>query len=195
MRSLLCSTVVVSLFLFSTTARAEGPALTAATKSLASAQTHFRQCQNGKLQAEFGGALARLESSRRQLEKGRREAESVRRSLETVRQRVEAAHHQKHGSVAEREAKEARYQQALTTEYLEPMKAVPPLLARYAEGIERYAAVMETYATFCTTSGITTASARQFVAGLEPQLATLDTSAQALLADARKTARSDVAGR
>jgi hypothetical protein len=195
MLSSLRITLAVSLSVLSFAARAEGPALSAAAASLQTAQEHFRQCQNGKLQYEFEGALARLEGARRQLEKGRRETESVRRALESVRQRIEAAHQLKHASSAEREAKEARYQQALAAEYLEPMKAVPPLMETYVAGINRYSAVMEKYAAFCGTSGITTASARQFVGSLEADIASLTTDSQAFVATARKAAASDVAGR
>lgn len=187
--------LVVSTFLLSLSARAEGPALTAAAATLKTAQQHFRQCQNGKLQYEFEGALARLEAARRQLEKGRRETESVRRSLEGVRQRIEAAHQLKHASSAEREAKEAQYQQSLANEYAAPMKALTPLMEQYVAGIDRYSAVMEKYAAFCATSGITTASARGFVATLEPEVAALGADAQGFVASARKAAGSDVAGR
>jgi nitrogen fixation/metabolism regulation signal transduction histidine kinase len=190
LRSLFVVTVVSSF-----AARAEGPALTAAAASLQTAQQHFRQCQNGKLQYEFEGALARLESGRRQLEKGRRETESVRRSLESVRQRIEAAHQMKHASSAEREAKEASYQQALAAQYTAPMKALTPLMERYVAGINRYSATMEKYAAFCATGGITTASARSFVSTLEPEVVALTTDAQDFVASARKAAVNDVAGR
>lgn len=195
MSTSLRSALVVSMFVFPLAARAEGPELSAATAALQTAQQHFRTCQNGKLQFEFEGALARLESARRQLEKGRRETESARRSLENVRQRIEAGHQLKHSSSAEREAKEARYQQALAAEYTEPMKRLTPLMESYVAGINRYSALMEKYAAFCGTSGITSASAREFVSGLEPEIASLGTDAKSFVASAQKAAVADVAAR
>ncbi|PZR05277.1 MAG: hypothetical protein DI536_32655 [Archangium gephyra] len=162
--NLLAKCLAVSMFVLSFPAFAEGPALTEAAASLRSAQAHFPQCKNGKLQAEFGGALKRLEASRRSLEKGRREIETARRSLETVRKRIEAGH----------DVKKERYAEVLATNYTAPMQSLVPLMKSYVAGINTYASVMERYATFCSQPGITTASARQFVSSLETEVAALD---------------------
>lgn len=183
--NLLAKCLAVSTFVLSFPAFAEGPALTEAAASLRSAQTHFAQCKNGKLQAEFGGALKRLEASRKGLEKGRRETEVARRALETVRRRIEAGH----------DLKQGRYADALEQRYTAPMRSLTPLVVSYVDGINRYSAVMERYATFCAQPGITTASARSFVATLEPELASLDGAAKTLVANAAKVAPGDVAAR
>lgn len=183
--NLLAKCLAVSMFVISFPAFAEGPALTEAAASLKSAQSHFAQCKNGKLQAEFGGTLERLESSRKSLEKGRREIEVARRSLETVRRRIEVGH----------DAKNERYAEVLATNYTAPMQSLTPLMKSYVAGINTYATVMERYATFCAQPGITTASARQFVSSLETEVAALDTDAKTLMANAAKVSPSDVAAR
>lgn len=183
--NLLAKCFTVSMFVFSFPAFAEGPALTSATESLKTAQQHFAQCKNGKLQAEFGPTLKRLESSRKSLEKGRRETESARRSLEVIRKRIEAGH----------DLKEARYADALATRYTAPMQSLAPLMKAYVAGINNYATVMQRYATFCAQPGITTASARTFVSSLETEVAALDTDSKTLVANAGKVASGDVAAR
>ncbi len=183
--NLLPKRLVVSLFVSSLPAFAQGPALTAAAASLQSAQQHFAQCKNGKLQHEFGPSLKRLEASRRSLEKGRRETESARRSLETIRRRIEAGH----------DVKEGRYVDALASRYTAPMQSLTPLLQAYVSGINSYSSVMERYATFCAQPGITTASARTFVSSLESDISALDTASKTLVVDAAKVASSDVAAR
>ncbi len=177
--------LAVSMFVFSFPAFAEGPALSSATESLKAAQLHFAQCKNGKLQAEFGSTLKTLEASRKALEKGRRETESARRSLETTRKRIEAGH----------DVKQERYAEALASRYTAPMQALTPLVQSYVAGINTYSAVMERYATFCAQPGITTASARQFVSSLQPEVAALETDSRTLVAGAGKAASSDVAAR
>jgi len=166
-----------------------------AQAELTSAQAHFGKCQNGKLQAEFGPALQRLEASRRGLEKGRREVESARRALEAVRKRIEAGHQMKHASAEEREAKEAQYAQSLETGYRQPMKALEPLVASYVSGMHGYSAAIEKYAAFCDGQGITTASARAFVAGLEPEIAALEGTSKDFVASAGKALAGDMAAR
>ncbi|MGV3624623.1 MAG: hypothetical protein ACO1OB_27635 [Archangium sp.] len=183
--NLLAKCLAVSMFVLSFPAFAEGPALTEAAASLRSAQTHFAQCKNGKLQAEFGPTLERLESSRKSFEKGRRELEVARRSLETVRKRIEAGH----------DAKNERYVEVLASSYTAPMQSLAPLVKSYVDGINGYAGVMERYATFCAQPGITTASARQFVSSLETEVAALDTRSSTLVASAAKVAPGDVAAR
>lgn len=183
--NLLAKCLAVSMFVLSFPAFAEGPALTEAAASLRSAQAHFAQCKNGKLQAEFGGALKRLEASRRSLEKGRREIETARRSLETVRKRIEAGH----------DVKKERYAEVLATNYTAPMQSLVPLMKSYVAGITTYASVMERYATFCSQPGITTASARQFVSSLETEVAALDGDSKTLVSSAAKVAPGDVAAR
>lgn len=184
--------LVVSLFVSSF---ALAQPLADANAALQQAQQHFRACKNGKLQLEFAPVLGKLEGARKQLEKGRRETESARRTLEATRKRIEAGHHVRHASVEEREAKEAHYAQTLTRDYVEPMKALAPLVASYAEGIKGYAEVMEKYAAFCAQPGITTASARGFVAELSPSIDALGTTAQSFVATASKAAAGDVAAR
>ena len=179
--------------LFSLTAHAQS--LADSSARLRDAQREFGTCQNGKLQLEFGEVLGRLEAARKSLEKGRRETEVARRSLESTRKRIEAAHQTRHLSAEERVAKEAQYAQSLATNYTAPMQTLQPLVARYVEGIDRYASVIRQYADFCAKGGITTASAREFVATVKPTVEQLDGSAKELVANASKAAAGDVAAR
>jgi chromosome segregation ATPase len=188
--TLQCLALAVTL---SPVAFAESPALTSARTSLEQAQQHFRGCKNGKLQLEFATALGRLEAARKTLEKGRREVESARRKLEAARVRIEAGHHAHHESVAEREAREQHYQEALAAQYTAPMHALQPLMEQYTAGITGYAGVMDKYATFCAEPGLTTASARSFVAGLTPSIEALGGTAQQFVASASSAAAGDVA--
>ena len=174
---------------------AAAQSLPEAMQHLQSAQQSYRACRNGKLQLEFSPLLTRLEQSRRSLEKSRRDMESLRRSLESTRRRIEASHQARHASKEERDAKEAQYAQSLQQHYDEPLRALRPLLTAYVEGIDRYASVFEATAAFCATEPVTTASARTFVKGLEPAVASLDTAAQTLVADVARAGTSDVAAR
>ena len=175
----------LTMLVFSLPALAEGPALTGATTALKAAQRDFAQCKNGKLQVEFAATLPRLEAARRSLEKSRREVESARRSLETARKRIEAGHEQK----------QERYAEALATRYSAPMQALTPVMQSYVAGIKSYASLMQRYADFCATPGITTASARAFVSSLQPEVAALTDDSQAVMVAADKVSVSDVAAR
>lgn len=91
---------------------------------VASAQSEFATCSNGRLQLAFASSLPKLEGARRSFEKSRKQAERARQDLEATRRRIEAARGAKHGSVAEREAAEARYATRLVEEYETPMATV-----------------------------------------------------------------------
>ena len=114
--------------------RAAASSLTDAKAAVQSAQSEFATCKNGRLQLAFATSLPRLEGARRNFEKSRKQAERARQDLEATRRRIEAARSAKHGSVAEREAAEARYATRLVEEYETPMATVaaanPPATAR-----------------------------------------------------------------
>lgn len=148
--------------------RAAASSLGEAKAAVQSAQSEFATCRNGRLQLAFATSVPKLESARRSFEKSRKQAERARQDLEATRRRIEAARGAKHGSVAEREAAEARYATRLVEEYETPMATVAAAVEDYRSGMVEYAGLMKRYAEFCSTTGITDASARSFVKELEP---------------------------
>lgn len=186
---------VLTLTLFATPLAFAQPTVASTTESLALAQRQFRACHSGKLQLEFAPALSRLEAARKQLEKGRRQTEARRRSLEVARKRIEAAHQSRHETLAERDAKERHYQEALATGYTTPMQQLAPLMAAYASGLQAYVDVLERYSTFCSSPEVTTQSARAFVATLTPAVDALATTSTEFLATTSAAEGGDVVRR
>lgn len=174
--------------------RVAAASLTDAKAAVESAQAEFATCRSGRLQLAFATSLPRLEGARRNFEKSRKQAERARQDLEATRRRIEAARSAKHGSVAEREAAEARYATRLVEEYETPMATVAAAVEDYRSGMLEYAGLMKRYAAFCSTTGITDASARAFVKELEPLIDGLAAHAEKSRGETKAPAR-DVSAR
>lgn len=174
--------------------RAAASSLTDAKAAVQSAQSEFATCKNGRLQLAFATSLPKLEGARRNFEKSRTQAERARQDLEATRRRIEAARSAKHGSVAEREAAEARYATRLVEEYETPMATVAAAVEDYRGGMVEYAGLMKRYAAFCSTTGITDATARTFVKELEPLIDGLAAHAEKSRGETKAPAR-DVSAR
>ncbi|MBL8935613.1 MAG: hypothetical protein JNM69_13740 [Archangium sp.] len=173
--------------------RAAASSLTDAKAAVQSAQSEFATCKNGRLQLAFATSLPKLEGARRNFEKSRTQAERARQDLEATRRRIEAARAAKHG-IAEREAAEARYATRLVEEYETPMATVAAAVEDYRGGMVEYAGLMKRYAAFCSTTGITDASARTFVKELEPLIDGLAAHAEKSRGETKAPAR-DVSAR
>ena len=76
-----------------------------------------------------------------------------------------------------------------------PRNTPSAVMQSYVAGIKSYASLMQRYADFCATPGITTASARAFVSSLQPEVAALTDDSQAVMVEADKVSVSDVAAR